>query len=136
MTTTPCEVCGRRSARYICQSCGRRICEACLDPWRWTCTACQDKLAEIPTPSERRSDLVFKVFLSGFAIVVLGMILMIAASMMPGAEQTSGAAIILIGPIPIGFGYGRFGLEVFALAILFAAVAFVIFLAMWRRGRY
>lgn len=77
---------------------------------------------------------MFKIFLSGFAIVFLGMILMLAASVTSGVSQTSGAAIVFIGPIPIGFGYGRFGLEVFVLALVLAVVALAFFWVMKRKG--
>jgi len=77
---------------------------------------------------------MFKIFLTGFAIVFLGMIMMMAASVVSGLGQTSGAVIVFIGPIPIGFGYGRFGLEVFALALVMAVVALAFFWVMRRRG--
>lgn len=76
---------------------------------------------------------MFKLFLSGFAIVFLGMILMFASSLMSGIGDTSGAAIVFIGPIPIGLGYGRLGLQLFVLAIIIAVVAFAMFWLMRRK---
>jgi uncharacterized membrane protein len=46
------------------------------------------------------------IFLASFALLFIGMVVMMIASFTQGHGTTSGGAVILIGPIPIILGNG------------------------------
>ncbi len=61
-------------------------------------------------------------------MILIGMILMIAASLTQGQGVTSGGAVILIGPIPIILGAGPESTWLILLGAIITAIAFVAFL--------
>ena len=73
------------------------------------------------------------IFLASFALVFIGMIVMMIASFTQGHGTTSGGAVILIGPIPIILGNGPESTWLIASASVITAIALVAFLLTRRK---
>lgn len=130
-----CEICGERGARYVCGVCGRRVCEVCFDARSWSCVSCVGQaLRPVEGSWGLRMDGFSKLFLVGFAVIFVGMLLMMMAFLLSGVEGVSGGGIILIGPIPIGFGFGPHSLLILVLALALTAVSVLLYW-MATRGR-
>ncbi|TSA43637.1 DUF131 domain-containing protein [archaeon] len=65
------------------------------------------------------------IFLASFALVFIGMVVMMVASFTQGHGTTSGGAVILIGPIPIVLGNGSESAWLITLAAVITAIALV-----------
>ena len=70
--------------------------------------------------------LFIKIFLIGFLLAFLGMIILMVAGLMEGVSQSSGI-IVFIGPIPIMLGVGKPSLLAIFLAILLTIIGIVLF---------
>ena len=75
------------------------------------------------------------IFLASFALIFIGMILMIIASSTQGHGIASGGAVILIGPIPIILGNGPESGWLILLAAIITAVALAVSLLTRRKIR-
>jgi uncharacterized membrane protein len=75
------------------------------------------------------------VFLISFAMILIGMMLMAAASFMQGQGAVSGGALILIGPIPIILGGGPESTWLILLGAAIIVIALFAFL-ITRRSMY
>ena len=129
-----CEICGNQEARFVCSRCGRRVCLQDFRQGRWLCTTCETS-AQREAP-EFRSALPMGlswIFLASFALVFIGMIVMMIASFTQGHGTTSGGAVILIGPIPIILGNGPESTWLIASAAIITAIALVAFLLTRRK---
>jgi uncharacterized membrane protein len=73
------------------------------------------------------------ILFASFAMVFIGMILMMIASFTQGHGSTSGGAIILVGPIPIILGSGPESTWMILLAAAITVTALVAFLLTRRR---
>lgn len=83
---------------------------------------------------ERISTFPFKLFLLGFLLVFVGVIVLIVAAVLQGGQaNVSGVVVIFVGPIPIVFGAGPYAPFLLVLAIILTIIGFVLFLLM-RRG--
>ncbi|MCS7386104.1 MAG: B-box zinc finger protein [archaeon GB-1867-005] len=133
-----CELCGRREARYVCQECGRRVCELCIDPYTWTCIDCLEKikpkLTRMPaTQTTTPINTMAKIFTIGFIVIFIGMIIMMIAAIL-GAGQVSGGIVIFpFIPIPLIIGYGPEALSGIIIAIVLAAIMIVLILILTRK---
>jgi uncharacterized membrane protein len=131
-----CVVCGSQPAAFVCQSCGRPACRNCFDPASWTCQACrvkgQEQRTGLPYVETTGLGLPSILFLLAFAAVFLGALL-IAIGSMQNLGNTSGGAIILIGPIPIILGGGPYSFDLIALAVALTVVSIVVFLFVRKR---
>jgi len=123
-----CEICGNREARFVCSRCGRRVCLQDFRQGQWVCTTCE------PTAQTEASDfrtafpMGFSwIFLASFALVLIGMVVMMIAFFTQGHGTTSGGAVILIGPIPIILGKGPESTWLIASAAIITAIALVVF---------
>lgn len=67
-------------------------------------------------------------------MILIGMILMMAASMTQGQGVTSGGAVILIGPIPIILGGGPESGWLILIGAIITVIAFVAFLLTRRKA--
>lgn len=136
-----CELCGKRPAKYVCQECGRMVCEFCFDPTTWLCRECRQRLSrerlglEAAPPTRIPWPTPMKLFLLGFALAVVGVILLTASALLSGAPASTGT-VILIGPIPIILGAGPYSHWVLLLAGILTAlgVLLFIFLRRWASG--
>lgn len=121
-----CEICGNRSARYVCQECGRSACEFCFLPERWLCIECYKKLAYQPTPLrstiETGIDLPVKLFMAGFIITFVGAIILMLASLYSAYAQ---GGFIWIFPLP-PFFFGADQEQIWPLTAI-AAIFMIIF---------
>ena len=123
-----CEICGVNPAMYVCSNCGRNVCSQCFEKNSWLCIECYNKRnqsfkEEILWTSY---PLFIKIFLIGFLLAFLGMIILMVAGLMEGVSQSSGI-IVFIGPIPIMLGVGKPSLLAIFLAILLTIIGIVLF---------
>ncbi len=83
---------------------------------------------------ERISTFPFKLFLLGFLLVFVGVIVLIVAAVLQGGQaNVSGVVVIFVGPIPIVFGVGPYAPFLLVLAVILTIIGFVVFFLM-RRG--
>lgn len=132
-----CEVCGKRSARYVCQECGRKVCEVCLEPRTWICSDCYNRLkSEIPTPAVEAFtwSTPFKLFLLGFLTIFVGMIVMMIASISLGASAGAMIWILPFPPVIVGAGPHLYLIWVAVLAVAVVVLGVVVFFALRRRA--
>ena len=66
------------------------------------------------------------ILLASFALLFVGMVVMMIASFTQGQSTTSGGAVILIGPIPIIVGSGPESSWLILLAAIITAIMVVI----------
>lgn len=124
-----CEICASREARYVCGRCGRRVCAQDFAPKAWLCASCEQITpAKAPASVGAYPFGLSWIILASFALVLVGMIMMIIASMTQGQGTTSGGAVILIGPIPIILGGGPQSGWLILLGAIITVVAFAAFL--------
>jgi uncharacterized membrane protein len=75
---------------------------------------------------------VLALFVLGFFIVLLGIIILAVATLVSGGSASYGG-VIFIGPIPIVFGAGPRATWLISFAIVLAALSIIVFLLMRRR---
>ena len=134
-----CEICGLRDARYICDSCGRSVCEDCFDPRRWVCTIC---LSEVNSEGRHSTwasidypeSWLLRFLFIGFVTVVIGMTIMVASSLFSGVGEVSGGAVFFIGPIPIILSYGPHSILILALAMILTILGAILFFGVGKRS--
>jgi len=135
LATRVCEICGKRSARYVCQECNRNVCERCLEPHTWLCMECYGKLAQqapkaeaegIPLPS------FMKFLLIGFSLIIIGIVIVAIASLVYGLPSSLGL-VVFIGPIPIVLGAGEYSFLAVIFAVILTIMSIVLFLIMRRQ---
>jgi len=136
IVTVLCELCGERPAKYVCQECGRRVCQYCFNTYYEVCSDCLKTIGErtklLSIEGGIDLDWMLKFVVIGFVIMFLGMIIITLVSLM--TASASGVFFIFIGPIPIIFGYGPHASYLLILSILI----FVIFLVLsfyWYKKR-
>ena len=131
-----CEICGNQEARFVCSRCGRRACLQDFRQARWLCKTCETS-AQIDAPEVRKTFLsgFSWIFLASFALIFIGMVVMMIASFTQGHGTTSGGAVILIGPIPIILGSGPESSWLILLAAIIAVIALVASLLARRKMR-
>ncbi|WP_309493240.1 hypothetical protein [Candidatus Hecatella orcuttiae] len=115
MTSLNCEVCFRRRARYVCQECGRKVCERCVNPWNWTCLGCRPTSSEREETAETYSSgsppslgLLPYLLTLGFMAIFAGMTLVFLAVVL-GGVPSEGSGFFFIWPFPLIFGFGSGG---------------------------
>lgn len=128
MQAKTCAVCRNRSARYVCQECGRGICEACFEPQTWLCVDCHESLKP-PAQSSERSPWPFplKLFLIGLSLILTGTLLVVIAAIFSGDPSAAGA-IIFVGPIPIMWGTWPYPDWTIILAVVLTLLGIVVFI--------
>ena len=81
MQVRQCEICGKRAARYVCQECGRQVCERCLELHVWVCSECYNRLRpEAPVMKPFSWSMPLKLFFLGFLLTFVGIVLVMIAS--------------------------------------------------------
>ena len=76
----------------------------------------------------------FRLLLLGFALIFVGVVILIVASFVLGG-QTNGAVIIFIGPFPIVFGSGPSAAWLILIGVIIAAISIAMFIIMNRKLR-
>ena len=66
----------------------------------------------------------------GFALVFIGVIIVLVAAIFLGEASTSASVVIFIGPFPIIFGFGADTGWIILLSIIIAVVSIMLFFAM------
>lgn len=131
-----CELCGKRSARYVCQECGKAICERCIEPYEWLCLECYGKAeapARVGAEGRKIHQIPFiKLFITGFMLMFIGMIILFLAALLTGLKDSFNF-IFLIGPIPIILGYGQYSLLLILLATVLTIMCLAAFIFLSRR---
>lgn len=132
MQVKACQLCGKLAPiTYTCKQCKREVCEACFKHEVNVCSQCYSRLkVEMPLLT-----VPLKLFLIGFMLIFIGMILLIAYSAMYGNTQLSIGAIVIIGPLPIILGAGPYSFFAILLAAILMVLAIVFFLLMRKRTR-
>jgi len=136
MQVKACEICSKRAARYVCQECGREVCQFCFEPNTWFCSNCYNRLrGENSAPESFPWQTPFKLFLFGFVLMFIGMVVMMVATVFFGASVSTGT-LIWIPPLPpIGFGVGPYPFWVILIALAFTIFGLVLFIMLRRRAR-
>ena len=80
------------------------------------------------------SSRLFGFLLLGIALVFIGIIILVVATLVFGGSASVGG-IILIGPIPIVFGVGPDASWLIVISIILVVLSIVLFLVMNRRLR-
>ena len=133
MRVRTCEICGKRVARYVCQECGREVCQFCLERNTWVCLDCYRSLKQkTPILEVFPWATPFKLFLLSFLLILMGMIFIIIASVLPGTFSVG--AIIFLGPIPIIVGAGPHLVWVIILAFALTILGIVMFITLRKRA--
>ena len=134
MATRSCEICRNRPARYVCQECGRSVCERCLEPHAWLCADCMKQLemqSQTPTPEGGFGSppSLMKVFLLGFTLMLIGVVTVVIATLLYGSPDSVGL-IVFIGPIPIILGAGEYSFLTIVLALILTAMSVIFFFVL------
>jgi uncharacterized protein (TIGR00304 family) len=79
-----------------------------------------------------RVSRVLALFMLGFFIVLLGIVILAVATLSSGGSASYGG-VIFIGPIPIVFGAGPQAAWLILFAIMLAALSIIVFLLTRRR---
>ena len=74
------------------------------------------------------------VFFAGFAIIIVGIILVVLASVL-GIGSGSVCGVIFIGPFPIVFGAGPDAIWLILISLTIAVLMLVLFV-VWRRRNW
>ena len=136
MQVKTCEICGKRAARYICQECGRDVCQFCFEPTTWICLDCYNGLKRETSALESfQWSTPFKLFLLGFVLMFAGIMVMMIATVLFGASMGAGA-IIWIPPLPpIGFGTGPYAFWVILLGVALTVLGLILSIMLRKRAR-
>ncbi|HID16894.1 TPA: DUF131 domain-containing protein [Candidatus Bathyarchaeota archaeon] len=118
MIRRTCEVCLKNQARYVCERCGRAVCDSCFDLDLWVCASCGMASLQPATVGGRpASSFAFKFIILGFALVFAGLIIAFFAILSTGLSK--GGFVFFFGPVPIILGSdGSFPLSLVVLAAL------------------
>lgn len=73
-----------------------------------------------------------KIFLVGFFLVFVGVVIVMIAALMYGLPDSAGL-IVFIGPIPIILGAGEYSFLAVVLAITLVILSIILFVALRRR---
>jgi len=81
------------------------------------------------------SSRLFLFLLLGFALVVVGIAVILIATVLYGGGSASAGAVIFIGPFPIVIGAGPDVTWIVLLSIILAVLSIVVFLVLNRKIR-
>ncbi len=80
------------------------------------------------------SSRLFNILLLGFALVFIGIIVLVVGAVLSGGSGSVGG-VVFIGPIPIVFGAGPDSNWLIIISIIIAVVMFALFFIFSRRTR-
>jgi uncharacterized membrane protein len=81
------------------------------------------------------SSKLFLLLISGFVLVIIGIVVIWVASVFYGGGSVSGGVVIFIGPFPIVVGAGPDVSVIILVSVILAVVSVVVFLVMNRKMR-
>lgn len=129
MPAQTCKLCGEQPAKYVCQKCGRQVCEDCLNPTMWMCKECFTQSSEAII-SPRDSWLTpFKLFLIGFYTISIGTILIMVSILLSKATLNMGSGIVIwLFPFPpLIVGTWPHAIFIFVIAVILVVVYLFLF---------
>jgi len=136
MQVKTCEVCGKRAARYTCQECGQEVCQFCFEPNTWFCSDCYNHLKRETSALESfQWSTPFKLFVLGFILMFVGIIIMMIATVLFGTSAGAGAIIWIFPLPPIGFGTGPYAFWVILLGVALTVLGLILFITLRKRAR-
>jgi uncharacterized membrane protein len=74
------------------------------------------------------------LFIVGFFMTLIGIIILMVATMLYGGDSANTGVLIFIGPIPIVIGVGPQAWLMVLLSIILAVLSIIMFLLMHRKG--
>jgi len=77
----------------------------------------------------------YLLLLTGFALVVVGIMVVFIATVLSGSGSINGGAVIFIGPFPIVIGVGPDAAWLVLFSIILAVLSIVVFFVMRRKTR-
>ena len=80
------------------------------------------------------STLPLKMFLLGFLLMFLGVIIIMIAAFLRSDVTASGGAVIIVGPIPIILGAGPYAILAVVLAIILTIISLIVFFWLRRKS--
>lgn len=136
MQVKTCKVCGKRAARYVCQECGREVCQFCFEPNTWICLDCYNSLKRKTSALESfQWSTPFKLFLLGFILMFTGIIVVMIATVLFGTSASAGAVIWIFPLPPIGLGTEPYAFWTILLSIALTVLGLVLFITVRKRAR-
>jgi len=141
MQPKTCQICGKRPSRYVCQECGREVCQICLEPHTWVCLPCYEKIRQKTPPSPREIasvsflPLPFKLFLLGFLLIFIGIILVMIASVAGGVSAGALIWILPFPPIFLGAGQHPYTVWAIILATILTILGVAFFIILRKQAR-
>ncbi len=81
------------------------------------------------------SSRLFGFLMLGFALVFIGIIVLVASAVLGGGTSGSVGGVVFIGPIPIVFGAGPDSNWLIIISIIIAVIMFGLFFIFSRRTR-
>lgn len=133
-----CEICGRKVSRYVCQECGRAICESCIEPDMWLCLDCYGKMERTTARGAEFEETApmfppaLKLFFIAFVLIFLGILILMLTAILSGLTKASGL-ILFLGPIPVIFGVGENLALLLIIAAILTILCIVVFIIFSRR---
>ncbi|RLI05920.1 hypothetical protein DRO26_00745 [Candidatus Bathyarchaeota archaeon] len=131
-----CEICGKNKAVYVCQKCGRRVCESCMDPVSLTCRSCMQTQFVRTHPSSDLSvleSLFPKLLILGFILIFVGFALTFLSVFMSPSLTSAGGFIWIFPFPPLVFGTNINNSVFWFISVLVVALM-VIFAFTWYRS--
>jgi uncharacterized membrane protein len=80
------------------------------------------------------STLQLKMFISGFLLMLLGLIIIIIAAFLRGNFTISGGAVIIVGPIPVILGAGPYSVLAVLSATILTIISLIVFFWLRRKS--
>lgn len=81
-----------------------------------------------------RSGLPFKLFLLGFLLMFVGVVVLIIAAWLQGDASVSGGVVFIIGFVPVVLGVGPHAFFAVLIAAILTVLAFIVFLWMRKQA--
>ena len=132
MQTRVCQICSKRPAKYVCQGCGRIICEGCLELQTWVCSDCYGHLKDESRRLWIFQSSLLSLLLLSFLLIFIGVVFIVISVLM--GTPVSAGVVVILGPIPIILVAGPYATLALELAVVLTVLSMFMFF-LFRRGR-
>lgn len=132
-----CDMCGKLAAALqTCRLCKHRVCEEHFKHQEGICSRCYSRLSLATQGTEETLLFAtsFKLFILGFLLVFVGVIVLVVAAWLGGDTSVSGGVIFIVGFIPIIVGAGPYAFFAVLIAAILTIIAFAVFLWMRKKA--
>jgi uncharacterized protein (TIGR00304 family) len=92
------------------------------------------EIAEASEEDEHTPPNLFIILIIGFAMTIVGLMLVVAATSFSQGDSSSFGGVIFIGPIPIVFGAGPEAHWLILFAIILAVLSVIMLLTLRRKS--